>query len=590
MENIMLKKIAIAGISLSLLLMMRLVAGGQDKPAASQPARSAAEMEFAAVADAYLAKFKPLTLKAEQAWWEANITGSDEAFKRRQDAVNAMVDLHSDHDTFAKLKAFKEQGKITDPLLSRTLEVMYLAYLPGQADKDLQKKVVELETKVEQTFNTYRSSVDGKSLTENDVRQVLSETKDPAMAEKTWKGYMAVGDKVAAVLRELVAVRNQLAKELGFKSYFSMQVSLQQIDEKELWRIFDDLHEQTREPYKAVKKEIDGEMAARFGVAEADLHPWHYCELFFQEPPGLAGDKLTEAYKDKDLTALAKAYYASMGLPVDDILARSDLYEKPGKCPHAFAADLDRAGDTRVLANLKPTVYWADTILHELGHAVYDKYIGQDVPFVLHTASHSLTTEGVALMMGAMAKNEEWLVQAMKLSPQQAAELCQSANNRLRTEKLIFSCWAQVVVRFERAMYENPDQDLNKLWWDLKKQYQLLNPPDDLKRADYAAKIHIVTVPVYYHNYVLGDLFAAQVQHYIGTNIVRAPDPTTASFYGRKEVGDYLCRQIFAPGNLLAWNELTKQATGETLSAKYFVQQFVQERKGREAGAQKPPK
>jgi len=547
-------------------------------------------MEFAALADAYLAKYKPLVLKSEKAWWDANITGSDEAFKQRREAVNALVDLHSDHETFAKLKAYKNGGQIADPLLRRTLEVMYLAHVPCQADKDLQKKIVELETNLEQMFNTYRSTIDGKSLTENDIRQILSETKDSTAAEKAWKAYTAVGEKVAPQLHQLVLLRNQLARQVGFSSYFTMQLYLQEIDEQELWRIFDDLYNQTREPYTALKNDIDAAMAARFGIAKTDLRPWHYCDLFFQEPPALAEDKLSEAYKNQDLQAMAKDYYASIGLAVDDILARSDLYEKPGKCPHAFAADLDRAGDTRVLANLKPTLYWADTILHELGHAAYDKYIGPDVPFVLHTASHGITTEGVALMMGAKAKNPEWLVQAMKLSPEQAAELCKSVNNSVSAEKLIFSRWAQVVVRFEREMYEKPDQDPARFWWYLRRQYQGLELPGGMDRPDYAAKIHIVTVPVYYHNYVLGDLFAAQVQNYVGTNILHAPDPAAASFYGQRKVGAYLREMIFAPGNLVSWNDLTKQATGEGLSTRYLVEQFAQSRKAVAPAAPTPPK
>ena len=43
----------------------------------------------------------------------------------------------------------------------------------------------------------------------------------------------------------------------------------------------------------------------------------------------------------------------------------------------------------------------------------------------------------------------------------------------LRNQLLIFSRWCQVMLRFEKAMYENPDQDLNKLWWDLVEKYQL---------------------------------------------------------------------------------------------------------------------
>ena len=38
-------------------------------------------------------------------------------------------------------------------------------------------------------------------------------------------------------------------------------------------------------------------------------------------------------------------------------------------------------------------------------------------------------------------------------------------------------------------MYGNPDQDLGKLWWDLKQRYQLLHPPETVSRPDYAAKL-----------------------------------------------------------------------------------------------------
>ena len=49
-------------------------------------------------------------------------------------------------------------------------------------------------------------------------------------------------------------------------------------------------------------------------------------------------------------------------LPIDDVLARSDLYEKPKKSPHAFCTDIDREGDVRVLGNIVPNEYWMGTV------------------------------------------------------------------------------------------------------------------------------------------------------------------------------------------------------------------------------------
>ncbi|MFH1418034.1 MAG: M2 family metallopeptidase [Planctomycetota bacterium] len=535
----------------------------------------AATKEFVALAEAHLAKYKPLVIESERAWWEASITGSDQAFKRKEQIGNKLVELHSDHETFARLKALRQQGKITDPVLRRMLDRLYRAFLSGQADPDLQKRIVKLEGEVEQLFNTHRSVVSGQERTENEVRRIVAQSADSKEVREAWLAYMAVGQKVDRQLRELVKLRNEVASQLGFRDYFAMRLFLDEIDETELWRLLDELDELTREPFAALKKTIDHTMAVRFGINERELRPWHFGELYFQELPGQAGDAFESVFENRDMLALARDYYAGLGMPVEDILARSDLYEKPGKSPHAFAVDMDRAGDVRILCNLKPNPYWMDTLLHELGHAVYDKYIGKDVPFLLHSASHGITTEGVALMFGAMAKNEHWLIPVLDLPADEAAALCRAARQRLREEKLVFCRWAQVVVRFEREMYGNPEQDLGRLWWDLKRQYQLLNPPEDVSRPDYAAKIHIVTVPVYYHNYLLGDLFAAQVQHHIATHVLGLNDPMATSFYGRKDVGDYLRREVFAPGKLYAWNDLTKRATGEPLAAKYFVRQFV---------------
>ncbi|MEK7711269.1 MAG: M2 family metallopeptidase [Planctomycetota bacterium] len=537
----------------------------------------AAEAEFKRLRDDYVTKFRPLFIESETAWWEANTTGSDAAFGRRKAARNKLVELHSDKAVFARLQALKEIGAIKYPLLARELDVMYRTFLPGQSDPDLQKKIIAIENEVEQTFNTHRSKVGQKELTENDVRTVLSDSKDSKEAEAAWKGYMEVGGKIKDKLAMLAGLRNQMAKQLGFPNFFVMKLTLQELDPDELVRLFDELDTLTKEPFAELKKEIDTAMAARFGVSADQLRPWNFGDLFFQEAPNTGGADFDAVYKDKDLLAITKDYYQSMGTPAEDILARSDLYEKPGKSPHAFSTNLNRADDIRVLCNIKANAYWADTLVHELGHAVYDKYIGKDVPFLLHEPSHSMTTEGFAMMMGAMTKNEDFLVKAVKLSPGEAANLAQAARKSLRAEKLIFSRWAQVMMRFEKGMYENPDQNLGELWWNLKKRYQLLNSPESADRPDYAAKIHIVTVPVYYHNYLMGDLFATQVHAYIARSVLGVDDPAKTSFYGRKEAGDYFKEKIFGPGDLYSWNELTRRATGEPLSPKAFAGQYVRQ-------------
>jgi peptidyl-dipeptidase A len=549
--------------------------GMEEKRELDLIAPNSAEQEFTAIRDAYVEKYRPLFITAARAWWEANTTGSDAAFDKKQRAEMAIVELHSDRATFARLKELKADHLAADPVLARELDVMYRAFLPGQADPAVQKQIVEIENQVEQIFNTHRSEVDAKALTENDVREILGGTRDMKKAQAAWMGYMAVGAKVEAKLAELVRLRNRLARELGFRNFWAMSMVLSEIDGDDLIRLFDELDALTAGPFADLKRGIDQAMAERFGIAVDELRPWCFGDLFFQEAPPTQAFDLDDLFKDRDLLALTKAYYESIGLEVDDIIARSDLYEKPGKSPHAFSTDLDRAGDVRTLCNLKPNAYWMDTLLHELGHAVYDKYIDQNVPFLLHEASHSITTEGFAMMLGSMCKNEEWLVKVAQIDPSKRDLIIESARDKLRAEKLIFSRWGQVIVRFEKAMYEDPDQDLGRLWWDLKARYQRLPPPDSASRPDYAAKMHVVAAPVYYHSYIMGDLFACQVHQRIASEVIGASDPSRTCYFGRKDAGDYLKKYVFGPGNLYSWNELTRRATGEPLTAKYFAQQYV---------------
>ncbi|NQV27021.1 MAG: M2 family metallopeptidase, partial [Rhodopirellula sp.] len=144
----------------------------------------------------------------------------------------------------------------------------------------------------------------------------------------------------------------------------------------------------------------------------------------------------------------------------------------------------------------------------------------------------------------------------------------------LRNQLLIFSRWCQVMLRFEKGLYENPQQDLNKLWWDLGEKYQMVKRPDGRNEPDYASKIHIVVAPVYYHNYMMGELFASQLHHAIARDVAGGADPRKVVYVGDPRVGEFLKRKVFAPGATLTWDELTEFATGKRLNPQAFAEDF----------------
>jgi len=302
--------------------------------------------------------------------------------------------------------------------------------------------------------------------------------------------------------------------------------------------------------------------------------PWHYHDPFFQESPAVFAVSLDQPYANADIPKLCSTFYASIGLPVDRVLARSDLKEKPGKSPHAFCQDIDREGDVRVLANIVQNEYWTGTLLHELGHSVYSSMnIPPSLPYLLRMESHILTTEGVAMMFERLSKHRSWL-EKMGMTVANPQQFDETAAKMLKNQLLIFSRWCQVMLRFEKGMYENPDQDLGKFWWDLVERYQEVKRPAGRQAPDYASKIHIVSAPVYYHNYQMGQLFASQVHHTIAREVYGGADPESVIYVGNKMVGSFMNLRVFDPGRTLSWNELTKYATGKELNAKAFAADF----------------
>jgi peptidyl-dipeptidase A len=482
----------------------------------------------------------------------------------------------SNPKAFKKLNFLRDsQSQITSPTVKRQIELLYRQYLEKQIDPKMITELNALSNKIEKEFNTFRAKVGTTEFTDSGIRKTLKESVSDVERKSVWEASKSVGKVLEADFKTLVNLRNQAAKKLGFSDYYSLQFFLGEQDLKEVTELFDSLDTLTREPFLKTKKEIDAVLATRFSTPPEKLAPWHYSDPFFQEVPNIFDSNFDSLYKDADAIKLSKVFYKGIGLPVENVLKKSDLYEKKGKSPHAFCTDIDREGDVRVLANIVPSEYWMSTMLHELGHSVYSSLnISHSLPYLLRTESHLLTTEGIAMMFQKFSKSGSWL-DSMGAKIANKEKWDSLGKKMLRMEKLIFSRWCQVMFRFEKGMYQKPDQDLGKLWWDLVEKYQGIKAPTDRHQPDYLSKIHIAVAPAYYHNYLMGELFSSQLHHTIANQVLHEP-PASAIYTGHKEVGKFLKEKVFEPGKSMDWKALTIHATGAPLQAKDFSADIIE--------------
>jgi len=539
--------------------------------------RRAEEKSLRLFIDGHVGLMEPKLKALNLASWNANATGEKKAYDENARLELEVRKVYSNKEEFERLKSWKESGKITDALLARQLTVLVNSFLPNQIDTALTRQMVEKSSRIAEVFNTFRSRVNGQPVSDNDISLILRTETDSGKRRLAWESSKHVGEIVAPMVVELVRLRNQAARQLGFENYYVMSLAAAEQSEGEIIGVFDELKRLTDGPFRKLKTQIDAGLAKKWNVAPDRMRPWHYQDRFFQEAPSMGEIDLDRFYKGKKIEELAGAFYRGIDLPADDIIRNSDLVGRPGKYQHAFCSDIDRLGDVRMMMSIKDNDYWMSTMLHELGHGVYAKNIDRGLPFLLRDAAHAFMTEAVAQLMERQASNADWLQAMVGIGEGDKEAVRAVVNENLRMRELIFSRWAQVMVRFERDMYRNPDQDLNRLWWDLVEENQFVGRPEGRNKPDWAAKIHLAQYPVYYHNYMLGELAASQILHAIVRNTLNRSEFSEVSFAGRREIGRFLKNDVFKPGMSLHWNVLMEKATGEPLTAKYFVEEFTKE-------------
>jgi len=523
--------------------------------------------------DEHVARIEPISREANLAYWEAATTGKAAAYDRYAELELQKRQIYSNAEEYAFLKKMKEQGGLADAVVAREIELLYLAYLPNQIEPELLREITTLGAEVEKKFSIFRGTAGKRRLSGNQIEEILKSEKKTALRREAWLASKQVGTEVAQELLRLVRLRNKAAQKLGFRNYHALSLAVTEQDEKELNKIFEELYDLTNGPYFALKHELDEELARRFHTRIEELQPWHYQDPFFQESPMLESVNLDQYYAGRDVRLLAADFYRGIGLPIDSILAKSDLYEREGKNPHAFCTDIDRRGDVRILCNLTDSERWMETILHEGGHAVYSYYTDPALPYLLRQEAHAFTTEAIANFFGRLSRNPWWMEEMLGLTPEQRQELLQVSARYARLKQLIFSRWAMVMYNFEKELYADPEQDLNALWWTLVEKYQGIKKPAGRDEPDWAAKIHFTIAPCYYHNYLLGEMLASQLHACLARSVLREGEQ--AGYVGATEAGAWLRERVFGAGASWSWNEMIKRATGEPLTARYFVEQFV---------------
>jgi peptidyl-dipeptidase A len=509
------------------------------------------------------AELAALEIEFHRAYWDSQVEATEANERRRAELELELRRLKGDPESLSAVNAALDD-QIYDPVLRRQLEVIRLSLTGNQMGEEQRARMVELSSAVEGDFASFRPEVDGHRVTDNDILDMLRDSNDGDLRRRAWEASKEIGAHVAERVREIVRVRNQAAHDLGYGDYYLMSLDLQELDVDWLFGILDELERATDDSFREWKSDLDAQLAQRFGAAE--LRPWHYADPFFQQLPPDGRVSLDHLFAKTDAGELAERTFEAWGIDVTPVLEGSDLYPREGKCQHAFCLDVDRSGnDVRILANVVPGERWTEVVLHESGHAAYDVSIEPTLPYTIRRAAHTFVTEAIAIMSGRLVRDPEWLVSIAALPSDAVASIGRELARATATQSLQFARWGLVMSHFERDLYADPEADLDARWYELVERFQLIPPPPDgsVRPGAWASKIHLAVAPVYYHNYLLGELLASQFR--------ATAEQECGGFVGNRDAGRFLVDRVFRSGSLLRWDALVEEATGRGLSAADFA-------------------
>ncbi|MDQ7066111.1 MAG: M2 family metallopeptidase [candidate division KSB1 bacterium] len=547
--------------------------------------------------DDYTQTYKDLQYKAAEAEWKANtmiIEGDTTIQAAARAAKEALAAFTGSTENIEKARYFLERKDRLEPLQVRQLEkILYQAAENPQTVADLVKEKIKVETEQVKKLFGFDFRIGGKSVSTNDIDDILKNETRPSRRLKAWEASKEVGRPLRDGMVKLQALRNKTVQALGYDDYFSYQVSDYGMTTVEMLELMRRLNREIRPLYRELHTYARYELAKKYGLKKVpDMLPAHWLpNRWGQDWTAMVkveGLDLDSALKTKTAEWLVKQgerFYVSVGfepLP-QSFWKKSSLYPLPPdadykKNNHASAWHMDLERDVRCLMSVVPNAEWYETVHHELGHIYYFlEYSRPEVPILLREGANRAFHEGMGSLLGLAAMQKPFLAH-LDLLPADAQTDEMRTLLKEALNYIVFIPWsAGVMTEFEYELYANdlPADQFNRKWWELKKTYQGIVPPSPRgeEYCDPASKTHITDDAAQYYDYAISYVILFQLHNYIAKNILNQ-DPHATNYYGNKAVGDFL-KKIMQPGATRDWRELLRETTGEDLTAKPMLEYFA---------------
>jgi len=552
-------------------------------------------------ADRFLAMYDGIGQKlyavTSEAYWKSATDVTEQHVGERIGAESALAAFSGSRHVIETTRSLLAAKDELDDLTVLQLEKVLLtaAEYPGTIPETVEARVAQ-EAKQSAALDAFEFCAEQrgescvKVVNPNQIDGILLDSRDVKQRQHIWEVSKQTGPVLKPGLIELRRLRNELAQEMGYDSFFALQVADYGMTVDEMMEMMEGFQTDLRPLYEQVHGWAKHELAARYKQPVPEKIPAHWIgNRWAQAWPGLTETvDLDDLVKDKSpewIVKQAEAFYTSLDMPPlpESFWEKSDLYQLPpeatrNKNTHASAWHLDIDKDVRSLMSVESNFRWFQTSHHELGHVYYFMaYSNPDVPLTLREGANRAFHEAIGDLIGIAARQPAYLRQIGLLGDDVEIDQVEWLLDEALNQAVVFIPFSAGTMSFwEHDLYEDnlSPEEFNKRWWEYVGRYQGVAPPTARgeEYCDACTKTHISDDPAQYYDYAMAFVLKYQLHTYIANNILKQ-DPRDCNYYGNKEVGNFLS-ELLRLGATRDWREVIREKTGEEISTRAMLDYF----------------
>jgi hypothetical protein len=378
----------------------------------------------------------------------------------------------------------------TDPVEFRRFEL--LERLVTEAVIEQHRTVAIPREGLERSVVGFRPRWKGRRVNRATVQEAVRTSSDRTERRAAWYAQDGFLRSIEGPLRKLAHLRNDRARELGFRSYPDYRLRFEGLSVTRLIELLDETGRNLRSAARWKRDRFEAVTGLR------DWFPWD--ANFADEVETPIPER---AFGPTPMVPSVLAGVRKWGFGKKALTFPIDRHDLPSG---GIEIPIDPPGDVRVIVH--PAAGWVRYMIlfHEVGHTVQARSNDRHSPFVRwheYMVGFPGFIEGIGTLFEEIPRSPEWLATRPGVDRTSAKRFAETRN----LSDLLAMAWRITHVRVELELYRNPDGDLEGTqyrWLRRLNEFDAFDPPS-------FADPFLVRNPMYLQSYVFASLFAKQL-------------------------------------------------------------------------------